>query len=317
MSKACGKTFLSGPGKGVRHLAGLRVETLPSAISKSPPQHDAGSHRHGARHTVAATLLPRVASFVFWALSALLFALAARSSGASTNDPEIASVCRWAAAEVSRESGVPFSVLMAISLTETGRSQDGRFDPWPWTVNMEGKGVWFPSRSEAQAYVEKHHARGARSFDVGCFQINYRWHGRAFASLEEMFDPLANTRYAAKFLTDLYGEFGSWSRAAGAYHSRTPSFANRYRARFDRIRARLGEPDGMPEVAVARAAPLPLPEAAASAPQTYRIPSDRVRRANHFPLLRRQPGARSIGSLVPLGASPATGRRMIGQPERG
>jgi soluble lytic murein transglycosylase-like protein len=71
------------------------------------------------------------------------------------------------------------------------------------------------------------HARGARSYDVGCFQINYRWHGQHFASLDQMFDPDANAAYAARFLSELYAEFGDWSRAAGAYHSRTPVLSPR------------------------------------------------------------------------------------------
>lgn len=232
---------------------------------------------------------------------------------AATDDPAVAAICEAAAREVARESGVPLSVLRAISLTETGRAKNGAFRPWPWTVNMEGKGVWFPSRAEAQAYVDKHFARGARSFDVGCFQINYRWHGEAFASLDAMFDPLTNTRYAARFLTELHGEFGDWSRAAGAYHSRTPLYANRYRARFDRIRARLGDEGATGETRLALAGP----EAADDAPPVAPPVAMAAPRPNLFPLLQSGGGARGLGSLVPLGSRPAAGLRLIGGPERG
>ncbi|MDJ1008265.1 MAG: transglycosylase SLT domain-containing protein [Paracoccaceae bacterium] len=226
----------------------------------------------------------------------------------ATDDPRIAAICDTAAAQVSRESGVPLSVLRAISLTETGRSKGGAFRPWPWTVNMEGKGVWFRTRAEAQDYVDAHFERGARSFDVGCFQINYKWHGAAFATIEEMFDPVANARYAARFLGELRAEFGDWSRAAGAYHSRTPQVANRYRARFDRIRARLTGPgdDRAAETVVATR------PAAGTVPQP-----PPVIRANLFPLLQPQGGRRGAGSLVPLTGEPASGLRMIGGPGRG
>ena len=53
-------------------------------------------------------------------------------------------------------------------------------------------------------------------------QINYRWHGRAFPSLDAMFDPEYTATYAAQFLRTLYEERGSWSAAAGAYHSLSP-----------------------------------------------------------------------------------------------
>ena len=49
---------------------------------------------------------------------------------------------------------------------------------------------------------------GRTSFDVGCVQINYRWHGHAFPSLEDMFDPEWTATYAAQFLRTLYEERG-------------------------------------------------------------------------------------------------------------
>ena len=82
-------------------------------------------------------------------------------------------------------------------------------------------------------------AEDRKSFDVGCVQINYRWHGHAFPTLEDMFDPEWTATYAAQFLRTLYEERGSWSAAAGAYHSLTPELAQKYAARFDRILADL------------------------------------------------------------------------------
>ena len=88
---------------------------------------------------------------------------------------------------------------------------------------MKGTGLWFETEDAARAYVYEHFKRGARSFDVGCFQINYKWHHEAFASIEQMFDPMANALYAARFLGALKAEKGSWVEAAGAYHSRNPA----------------------------------------------------------------------------------------------
>ena len=96
---------------------------------------------------------------------------------------------------------------------------------WPWAINREGKGYWFKTREEALAFAKASLAEGRTSFDVGCVQINYRWHGHAFPSLEDMFDPEWTATYAAQFLRTLYEERGSWSAAAGAYHSLTPELA--------------------------------------------------------------------------------------------
>ncbi|MEM9198612.1 MAG: lytic transglycosylase domain-containing protein [Pseudomonadota bacterium] len=169
--------------------------------------------------------------------------IAIRPADPAQPDPqtpeEIATLCDRAALQVAGETDVPLDVLRAITRTETGRRLGSRFTPWPWTINMEGKGVWFDSRAEAIAYAQKAFDRGARSFDMGCFQVNYRWHGQHFADLATMMDPLASARYAARFLTELQAESGDWDLAAGHYHSRLPKFANRYRARFRELKARL------------------------------------------------------------------------------
>ena len=225
-----------------------------------------------------------------WSLIAFLaVAPAPEAYGAS---PDLAQICDDVAWRASEATGVPISVLKAISLTETGRRRDGAFRPWPWTVNMEGKGVWFETPAEALAYVSENFARGARSFDVGCFQINYKWHGENFSSIEEMFEPLANAIYAARFLKSLFEETGSWTKAAGAYHSRTPSYAEKYAARFDRFRAGFLAEDGeeipqMPDIVLAAYGTAP----GAPAPGM---------RVNSYPLLQSG-GTTGLGSLVPIG----------------
>ncbi len=132
------------------------------------------------------------------------------------NNTEISGLCDLAAQRAASDQGVPLDVLRAITRTETGRGGGAGLQPWPWTVNMEGAGKWFEAEEEARQYVFTHFKRGARSFDVGCFQINYRWHGHAFESIEQMFDPITNAQYAARFLNELFTEFGNWSEAAGA-----------------------------------------------------------------------------------------------------
>jgi hypothetical protein len=156
-------------------------------------------------------------------------------------------LCDSAADAAAAESGVPVAILHALSRTETGRTQDGVFGPWPWTVNNAGDGHWFDDLQDALSHAERRRAEGATNLDIGCFQINLRWHGHAFSSLSEMFDPVQNARYAARFLSGLYREFGNWDAAVAAFHSRTPHFADRYMRRFHRIYAALAE--GGPEAA--------------------------------------------------------------------
>jgi len=50
-------------------------------------------------------------------------------------------------------------------------------------------------------------------------QINVKYHGREFASLEAMLDPSKNVDYAGRFLKQLKSRFGSWSVAVARYHA--------------------------------------------------------------------------------------------------
>ena len=220
-------------------------------------------------------------------------ALGLPTSAAATLDPAKSALCYDAISRASTRSGTPPDVMLAISLTETGKSLGGQIQPWPWTVNMEGKGLWFETRAEAEAYVKREFARGARSFDVGCFQINYKWHHQHFRSIEDMFDPQVNAAYAARFLNSLHRETGDWSRAAGAYHSRTRKYAERYRTRFDRYRARIA------------GKPLPAPsgghgsepvQLAAAEPARAPVERKLLEIGRRTPLL--SPGASRLGSLL-------------------
>lgn len=202
---------------------------------------------------------------------------------------DTARLCDDAAWQAAGETGVPVRVMLALTRVETGRDQ--RKSPWPWAVNQGGEGLWFDTRPEAEAYAAAQIAAGASNLDIGCFQLNWGWHGRAFPSVAAMFDPLANARYAARYLKGKYAGTGDWSKAAGAYHSATPDLAKRYRQRFASVLSGLDAPV---------TAPVPEPP--------YRLAE------NRYPLLK--PGGRGgLASLVPVtsGAAPLLARRPLVQ----
>lgn len=206
---------------------------------------------------------------------------------------ETSSICEQAAFVASRDVGVPLDVLRAIALTETGTKKNGRFLAWPWTVNMEGDGRWFASRRMAYEFAETHRLAGASSFDVGCFQINFRWHKAAFSSLDAMFDPFENAVYAARFLRSLYEEMGDWTKAVGAYHSRTPRYATKYIARYQRIRANLDSFDAGVEAYDA---------------ELQRVSLQAEEGINSFPFLKPVDALVGQASLVPLADTAGAGR---------
>jgi hypothetical protein len=145
--------------------------------------------------------------------------------------------CAHEASASERLYGIPAALLHSISIVESGRYDSGHkaVIAWPWTVMAEGQGRYFPTKAEAIAEVRKLKAEGIRNIDVGCMQINLRYHPDAFANLDQAFDPAANVGYAARFLKGLFEATGHWLTAASYYHSQTPSLAAAYRERLVKV----------------------------------------------------------------------------------
>jgi hypothetical protein len=147
--------------------------------------------------------------------------------------PSQGALCRAAIGATERTTTIPPRLMAAIAMVESGRQDPvtGRPTPWPWTVEAEGQGNFYDTKAQAITAVRALQARGIHSIDVGCMQINLLQHPNAFTSLEQAFDPTANAIYAARFLTELYGQTHDWPRATGLYHSATPGLGIPYAGR--------------------------------------------------------------------------------------
>ena len=140
-------------------------------------------------------------------------------------------LCQQAIEAATRAHATPPGLMAAIGRVESGRHDptSGALHPWPWTVDAEGQGAFYNSKELAIAAVRALQARGVRSIDVGCMQVNLMQHPGAFNSLEQAFDPMANADYAARFLVELHGQTGAWPAATAMYHSATPELGAAYR----------------------------------------------------------------------------------------
>lgn len=132
------------------------------------------------------------------------------------------SVCIQEILRAQERYGIPNNLLLGIGLQEAGVTRGGALTIWPWSVNAEGEGRMFESRAAAEAWVARRQAQGVSSIDVGCMQVNLRWHPDAFERMADGFDPVKNVDYAARFLVDLQRRTGDWMLAAGSYHSFSP-----------------------------------------------------------------------------------------------
>ncbi len=151
-------------------------------------------------------------------------------AGALSGAGGAADACTGAILAAQVRYAIPGNLLLAIGLQEAGMRRQGRVTVWPWSVNAAGDGRMFATEAEALAWVRRQQAAGVASIDVGCMQVNLRWHPDAFASLEAAFDPGLNVDYAARFLLDLYRRTGDWTLAAGSYHSQNDTERQTYLA---------------------------------------------------------------------------------------
>ena len=146
----------------------------------------------------------------------ILFLLFLISYEAHTTNYE----CILASKKYEKIYNLPENLLLSVALTESGKKADnGEFISWPWTVNVKGKGKYFKNKNDAVNFVKKYTNRGRKNIDLGCMQVNYMYHPKAFGSFQEAFDPDKNVEWSAKTLNTLYNKFGTWREAVGYYHS--------------------------------------------------------------------------------------------------
>lgn len=145
--------------------------------------------------------------------------------------------CSSVFARFEEQYKIPKNTLHAISLQETQKahSKHNISLVWPWTVNSRGKGYYFDSKNDAIKFVQDQIKSGNKSVDVGCMQINLKYHSKAFTSIEEAFSPKANIEYGAKLLKDNKKSSGSWSKAIGNYHSYQEKRAANYSLKVNRF----------------------------------------------------------------------------------
>lgn len=207
-----------------------------------------------------------------------LFVVSAQTAAAASL-PEI---CDHAALRSAARNGVPPQVMLAITRVETGRNHQGALAPWPWAVNVNGESFWFDSQEDAADFAQTQIDGGQTNIDLGCFQLNWRWHGENFPSVADMLDPGDNAEYAAGFLTEQHGKRGNWVDAVAAYHSTTPEYAETYIEKVEAVLMDLSANTASVEE---------------FSPDPARAPAP-----NTFPLLQAGESG-SLASLVPSGGA--------------
>ena len=136
---------------------------------------------------------------------------------------------------------LPNKLLTSISLVESGVIEGNTVNPWPWALNVNGKSKYFDNKKDTLSFLRESLQKN-RNIDVGCMQINYKFHGHNFKNLDHILNPEENVKYAAEFLKKLFKRHKSWNEAISRYHSSEPSRKKRYlkkvRNFWDKLRQR-------------------------------------------------------------------------------
>ena len=137
--------------------------------------------------------------------------------------------CEYLAKDAERRHGLPENILLSISRVESGfRKVDGVTRAWPWTLNAGGDSAYFKTKEAALDHLKEKTKTGTTNIDIGCMQLNYRWHKKFFNNLDDMMSPEKNVDYSARFLKKLHKRHGSWEKAVKYYHSSKSKFNVKY-----------------------------------------------------------------------------------------
>ena len=136
---------------------------------------------------------------------------------------------------VAKSHQVPADILYAVALTESGTHYRGERVPWPWALNIDGRSVFCESQQDAAHQVSQA-IRKQQSVDIGLMQVNWRWHGQRFVTIEESLVPIKNLSAGATILYEQFEQTNDWWEAVGRYHdpgqdAESLDSAQRYRER--------------------------------------------------------------------------------------
>ncbi|WPX97821.1 Putative lytic transglycosylase [Candidatus Fokinia cryptica] len=122
------------------------------------------------------------------------------------------------------------NLLLAITVVESGiyNSEAGMALAWPWTIGIAGESYRFSTKSEAIKFFNSKVNQGISNIDVGCSQINYRYHAHNFENIEQMIEPANNIAYASYLIVQNYKNTSEWLKAVAQFHSLTPIYAKKY-----------------------------------------------------------------------------------------
>lgn len=141
----------------------------------------------------------------------LLLTLTCSPVAASTFEQILAQEC----------SAVPRDVVMKVVTHESKSFYQGRVQPWPWTLNIDGQGYYYASYQLALLAAIKAHRNGASKLGIGFGQIEWKYHkGRFDENIAAALNPRNNIKAVCQILVEAWGSkrVKTWEDAIAYYH---------------------------------------------------------------------------------------------------
>ena len=119
--------------------------------------------------------------------------------------------------KVEQKYKIPSGLLYAIMQVESRGNSLAIFS------NTKGRkqSINLKTEDDAVQHVMLLQSLGVRNINVGCMQINLKYHKNE--NISSWFSPPHNIEYAGKFLSKLHKQMGSWKNAVAFYHSGSKS----------------------------------------------------------------------------------------------
>lgn len=145
-------------------------------------------------------------------ISILLFALVVHNCHAGVFDSIIHNEC---------PSSVPVWVVKKTVTHESKSFYRSEVQPWPWTLNINGVGHYYPTMNDALIAAESAHKSGARRLGVGFGQVEWVYHsGRFGGSFANALNPKQNIKVVCEILMEAWRspKVKNWEDAIAYYH---------------------------------------------------------------------------------------------------
>jgi hypothetical protein len=132
--------------------------------------------------------------------------------------------CPQLIADAEARRQIPRGLLMAIAVTESGLNGS----PNPHAMNIAGRSYFARDLNDMASVISANWQRGIQSIDVGCMQINLKYHGDKFARMTDLLHSPTNVEYGASYLIHLATERGSWREGVMDYHNKNSAARRRW-----------------------------------------------------------------------------------------